>query len=265
MRPLVFVLAGAALPMLAQAGVKSAPEGGHWNAGLFLQSPTFEGNYRNVDGGQLTRWDTQSDLGLGKDKAQPGIALAYEGRRFRLALAAYGMDYAGHRAVSQDVTVDGTTYQAGADVRSALKLKDYSLDWTIKVYRWDRAYLGVDLGLNAWVLDVRARGQGSTNGGPVQYQEASFSGTLPIPQLGLSVGGHLGATADLRAYYHFLSRSGATYHRAGAEATWFPLRWVGVRAAFESEGFDVPQDSFDPDLALKLDKNGGAFGVVFRF
>jgi hypothetical protein len=70
---------------------------------------------------------------------------------------------------------------------------------------------------------------------------------------------------DLRAYYHLLSRSGATYRRAGADVRYFPVRWLGLRANFESEGFDVPRGSIDDQTALSLDKDGLGLGVVFRF
>lgn len=265
LKPLTFVLLAAGIPLCADGNTISAPKGGAWNLGLIYQGPSFSASFYNKDGQNITNFDSSRDLGLGKSSTGLGLGLDYEGRRFRLHLATYGQNYSGDQNIAQDVTVDGKLYKAGGRVQSQIKLRVYELDWTIKFYRWDEGYVGVDLGLVAWNMDVSAQGRGSVSGGPIQYTVASKAVTVPIPQLGLSVGYHFGSQVDARGYYHLLSSSGASYRRVGADLRYFPMAWLGFRLNFENEGFDVPKGSIDDNTALKIDKNGMGLGVIWRF
>ena len=252
----------AALPALhADDGLKSAPQGGHWNFGYVSQAPTFSGSYQKTGD---TSFDTDKDLGLGKDKTGAGALLDYEGRRFLLHLGTYEEDYAGNQKSTNPVTINNTTYAANTQIVSTVKLRDYELDWTIKIWRWDAAYIGLDLGFNAWSLKVSAQGNVTSNG-LTQVQADQASVTVPIPQVGLSVGGHIGRYADLRAYYHTLRDSGASYHRAGADLRIWPLKWLGVRVNVENEGFNVPKGSIGSDTTLDISKNGVGLGLLARF
>lgn len=259
------VLALLALtPLFAQDSQQSSPPIGHWTFGVLREAPDFSGNYAKVNGsGTDTSYDTNADLGLTKGTTGVGGLIEYEGRRFLLHLAAYSQTYNGNQVTTDNITINNTTITAGSQVVSQLKLKDYELDWTIKVWRWDRAYLGLDLGFNAWSLNVNA--VGTVSGGDTsQTQTAAGSVTVPIPQIGASLGAHVGYL-DFRGYYNFLSRSGATYHRAGADVRFYPLKWLGVQANVENEGFKVPKGSIDQETTLNITKNGVGFGVVARF
>ena len=256
--PLIALLALS--PLAAQDGQMSAPQAGHWNFGVVRQAPDFTGNYAKTG---ESSWDTDRDLGLSKDKTGVGALLDYEGRRFLLHMATYDQSYVGDKILTQTVTINNQAFAATARLQSQIKLRDYELDWTIKLWRWDAAYIGLDLGFNAWKLDVSA--VGTSTSGPVVTQSATDSVTVPIPQIGLSAGGHFGSSVDFRGYYNLLSRSGASYHRAGVDLRFFPLKWLGVRANFENEGFDVPKGSIGSDTTLHITKNGGGFGVIARF
>ena len=258
--PLLALLSVTALA--AQDGPRSTPPGGHWEFGVIRQAPDFSGSYSKVGG---SSYDTDRDLGLGKDTTGIGALIEYEGRRFLLHMATYSQDYIGDKVTSQDVTINNTTYSGGTEVKSQVKLRNYELDWTIKVWRWDMAYLGLDLGFNAWNLNVAAQGVGTAPGFPPQYRSDAATVTVPIPQLGGSFGAHLGKRADFRAYYNWLSRSGATYHRSGADLRFYPMNWLGLRVNYESEGFNVPEGSIDTTTALHINKNGVGFGAIARF
>jgi hypothetical protein len=246
-------------------GEPPPPRGGPWSLGLAFQGADFSGHYFYQDGQKTTAYDTTRDLGLGKSNTGMGLGLDYEGSRFRVHLATWRQDYAGDRNVAQDVSIDGQVYRAGARVQSGIKLRDHELDWTVKVLRWEEGYLGVDLGLSVWRIEVAAQGQGSVSGGPVQFASATAAGTQAIPQAGLSAGYRLGPWVEARGYFHVLSRSGANYRRAGADLRYFPVQWLGIRLNVEREGFDVPKGSLDSNTALKIDKNGAGLGVVWRF
>ena len=262
------LLALASLTALnAQDSAKSSPPGGHWNFGVIRQAPDLSGSYSKV--GETT-FDLEKDFALGKDTTGTGALIDYEGRRFMLHMATYSQNYAGRNTITRNVQIGDTTYSAGIKVASQVKVRDYELDWTIKVWRWDAAYLGVDLGFNGWNLQVDAQDvtdDPAITGLPgwTRQDPASKTITVPIPQVGASFGAHFGRYVDLRGYYHLLKRSGASYHRSGAEVRVYPLPWLGLRANVEDEGFDVPMDSIDTGTAFNLTKKGVGFGVVARF
>lgn len=260
------VLATLGISLRADApGDRPSPPQSPWSLGLTYQGADFSGNYYHLDGVNLTSYDTSGDLGLAPSAKGLGLGLDYEGRRFRLQLSTWGQAYAGDRQVVQDVTIDGKVYQAGARVQSRISLRSSELDWTIKLFRSQEGYFGLDFGLSSWSIDLTAQGQGSVAGGPVQSAFASASGKQIIPQAGLSAGYRFGPVAELRGYYHLLSRRGADYRRAGADLRYFPLPWLGLRLALERERFDLPKGSLDDRTALKIDKNGAGFGVIWRF
>jgi len=257
--PLIALL--AITPLMAGADLQSAPPGGHWTFGIIRQGPTFTGTFTDGDG---TRVDTARDLGMGKDSTSLGFLAEYEGRRFLLHLAAYGQSFSGNQVTDEQVAVDGTVYPATTRLQSQYRLKDYELDWTIKVWRWDAAYLGVDLGINAWNTTISAQGDVTANG-VTETRKASFSATAPLPQLGLSAGGHFGSDLDVRGYAHFLSVSGVSYHRVGLDVRYYPLSWLGLRANYEAEAIKAPKGSLKDDSSTVITRNGLGFGVLARF
>ena len=276
-----FGLVLIACAQLSAQGFQSSPPGGHWTFGIIRQSPGFDGSYlknSNSSGSNGsnpttstavastgTNFDTNRDLGLGKDNTGIGLLADYEGRRFLLHLATYSQSYAGNQVTSQDVNIKDTTYKAGTRLQSTLKVNDYELDWTIKLWRWEAAYLGLDLGFNSWNINVSASGNATDGNGATQSVSADDSVTVPIPQIGVSAGGHIGDRVDLRGYYNLLTYKGASYHRAGADLRYFPLKWLGVRLNVESEGFKVPLGSIGSDTAINITKNGMGLGLLARF
>ncbi len=259
--PLAVLLSLSPLSILyAQDSLMSAPPAGQWHFGVIRQAPDFKGSYEKTG---ASSWDTGRDLGLGKDTTGTGVLLDYEGSRFLLHMGTYSQDYAGDNKLTQNVTINNQTFSATARLQSQIKLRDYELDWTIKLWRWDAAYLGLDLGINDWQLDVSALG--TTTSGPLVTQSATDSVSVPIPQIGLSAGGHFGSSVDVRGYYNLLSKGGANYHRAGVDLRYFPLSWLGLRANLENESFDVPRGSIGTDTTLHITKNGAGFGIIARF
>lgn len=259
MRRVRIPLLCATLPLLAQA--PSAPQGGRWTLGAQRLAPDLSGSVYIQNSGSTSSFDLQRDLNLGKDFTLTGFLAGYEGPRFLLQVSSTGERYEGRNILTSAATVNGITYTVGTDLHSRLKVAATDLTWVIKVLRWDQAYLGVDLGANLWKLEVDATG---TSGGSTQSAHDDL--TAPIPQLGASAGAHLfGGVLDLRGSYHFLNKSGASYHHAVAEARAYPLRWLGVRVFLEDEKLDVPKDSLSSDFALNVDRKGTGLGLVFRF
>lgn len=246
----------ASLPALAQA------DGGAWYLDVHRVAPTLSGHYKGTQDGQPVDFDLQNDLGLTKDNTVVGGSLEYQGPRFGLELSLEGQNYAGDTLLNRPITISGTTYQTQARVTTTLKTLTYTGNWTIRFVRSPGPWIGLDLGVRATTVDLKAHGDTYLTGAA----DARFKSPLPMPQIGPSVGlntfeGKLVA----RAYYHYLAYKGATYHHAGADVRIFPLKWLGVRAFYDDESWKVPDNTLSKDLEIGLDRKGAGFGVVVRF
>jgi len=264
MRTLLLALL-AATSAFAQLGrVPLAGPDRTFTLGLQSYGPTFTGRLEGIQDGQPLSVDLDSDLKLGKDKADLGLLLDYQGPRFGFLIQTGGTDYKGDNTLTRNVTIDGTTYGALTRITSSLKLKTLEGVWTIRIVPLSVAWVGVDLGVQSWKMDMEATGTALT---PVPgTSTASTSVTAPIPQIGLSAGSKVpGGLFEIKGYYHYLGAKGAKYTRTNLDARFFPLPYLGVRAFYDNESFDVPKGSLNDDLMLKLDRKGGGFGLVVRF
>ncbi|HCZ33392.1 MAG TPA: hypothetical protein DHV93_08020 [Holophagaceae bacterium] len=265
MRILPIALSLCTTAAFAQLGAPGqTPSGAQrtWTLGAQSFGPSLSGHFQGVQDGQPIAVDLEGDLGLGKDKLTPGLFLDYQGPRFAFQISSGATEYRGDRVMTRTVTVDGTSYTAGTRVRSKVKLASVDGIWTIKFVRQPDAWLGLDLGVQAWTLDMDASSVPPV-GAPVA---AATRITAPIPQIGLSGGsrGYNGAV-EAKAYVHYLGYKNAKYTLFGADLRVFPVSWFGLRAFYEGGSFDVPKGSIQDDLEVKLDRKGVGFGAVVRF
>lgn len=266
MRVLPITLLLSCTAAFAQLGASYPPASDSqrtWTLGAQTFGPTLTGHFQGVQNGQPIAVDLDGDLGLGKDKTTPGFFLNYQGPRFAFQVSSGTAEYRGDRVVNRTVTVNGTSYTAGTRVLSHVKLASLDGIWTIKIVRESDAWLGIDLGVQAWTLDLDATGTPPLPASPVS---ASTRITAPIPQIGLS-GGSLGfnGAVEAKAYVHYLAYKQAKYTLFGADLRVFPVKWFGLRAFYEGGSFDVPKGSVKDDLELKLDRKGIGLGAVVRF
>ncbi len=232
--------------------------------GISSFGPTFTGQMEGVQDGQPISVNLDSDLGLAKDKANLGFLFDYQGPRFGFMAQTGGTDYLGDKTTTRTVTIDGTTYAANTRVKSSLKLKTLEGVWTIRIIPLSVFWVGVDLGVESWKMDVTATGTLAPPASGTSTASTAF--TVPIPQLGLSAGSRVpGGFVEVKGFYHYLGAKGAKYTRAGVDARFYPIPHVGLRAFYETETFDVPKGSIQDDLMLKLDRKGAGFGVVVQF
>ena len=260
-----FALLLATTAAFAQLGGPNAAPAGFlrtWNLGLQSYGPTLTGHFQGTQDGRPTAVDLDGDLGLGKDKTTPGFFLDYQGPRFAFQVSHGSAEYRGDRVVSRTVTVDGTPYPAGTRILSHLKLATVDGVWTVKFVRDADTWLGFDLGLQAFTVDLDATSMPAA--GPAT--SASTRVTAPIPQVGLSGGsrGYNGAV-EAKAYIHYLGYQGAKYTLYGADVRIYPVSWFGLRAFYESGKLDVPRGSIKDDLEFQLDRKGVGLGAVVRF
>ena len=254
-----FVALFLAVPLAAQIS------GGKWSFGVYSATPELTGYYRD-SGGLQTYFDIQDDFKLEKDKMGLGIHVDYSGNRFGFSLDYGYNDYAGQSRINRVIQMGGYNFPVGMDVTSALKNTAFEISWTTKVLRWNQAWLGVDVGIQGWYLDIQANGTPADHIFQYVDTEANEVYTVPIPQLGVS-GGFQGLKDRLALVgkAHFLAYKGAKYTRLVADARYYFLPWLGVRAFVESQSLDAPDSSIIEDIEVKLDRNGFGFGVVGRW
>ena len=121
----------------------------------------------------------------------------------------------------------------------------------------------LDLGARATQVEIEASGVNAFSG---VTAAANYKSTLPIPQIGPSLGctafdGRLVA----KGMFHLLSYKGSSYTHTGADLRVFPISWLGVRAYFDHEHTRVPKGSIKDDLDITEDRNGTGLGIVARF
>ncbi|HEX9082830.1 MAG TPA: hypothetical protein VF768_11155 [Holophagaceae bacterium] len=259
--PVVLALCGSAL--VAQVSQPATLSRRSFSFGLQVYGPTLTGHFQGVQNGQPISLDLDSDLGLGKDKTTPGVFFDYQGPRFAFQVGSGTADYRGDRTLKRDITLNGTTYHATDRVLSHVKLASVDGTWTIKLVRSDAAFLGLDLGVQVWKLDLDAHDAPPP---PMTATYASTSVTAPIPQFGLSAGVKgFEDRLEAKAFFHYLGYKSAKYTRTGVDVRFFPVHWLGLRAFYDGGSFDVPKGSIKDDLELNLDRKGGGFGAVLRF
>jgi len=262
-----FALSALTLPLAAGTPSDKTPAK-KWTFGLYGGTPSLSGHYiDNRDGeDSSTNFDIKNDLGLKTDGMGGGLYISYLGRRFGVSLDYLPSNYAGNKIIDRELNFSGETFEAG-EVVSSLKADIIDFTWTIKVFRPQNAWVGIDLGIQAWNLDAKATGR------VVDYMGHEESKTLnesvpvvPIPQIGISGGFRaFDDRLEARARASFIGYSGASYQRFGADARFYVLPWLGVRAFFDSQSFDAPDGSAVEDIEAKLDRSVFGFGVTFRF
>ena len=264
MHALSIVLLLSSTAVFAQLGAPNQPGPGierTWTLGGQTFGPSLTGHFSGTQDGKGIELDLDRDLGLGKDKATPGFFLDYQGPRFAFQISNGSAEYRGDRVVNRTVTVNGTSYVAGTRVQSHVKLASVDGIWTTKIVREPDAWLGIDLGVQVWTLDLDA-----TTVPTNPATSASTRITAPIPQIGLSGGSRgFNGAVESKAYFHYLGYKQAKYTLFGVDLRVFPVRWFGLRAFYEGGSFNVPRGSVKDDLEFKLDRKGIGFGAVVRF
>jgi len=245
-----------AIPLTAQAPA------GNWSFGVYGCVPKLSGNYRD-SGSTPTAFDIKKDFDLKSSQTGMGIHMDYLGSRFGFSLD-YGVhDFKGKTFANREFLIGGQTFHSDMDITSSLKNTTFDLNGTIKILRGSSIWLGVDVGIQAWYMDVQAEGV-SIDG--ELTDRVSENLPLPIPQIGLSLGFiGLQNNLELRGKAHLLAYKDAKYVRFAADARYYALSWLGLRAFMENQSFDLPDGSIIEDTEAKLDNNRFGFGVALRW
>jgi hypothetical protein len=245
------------VPLAAQSSA------GKWTFGAYGNTHELTGHLKDFSDEQKT-FDIQNDLNLKTDKTGTGVHMGYLGSRFGFSVDYGVQDYAGKSTINRTFKIGDQYFGQQTDVTSSLKNSAFDLTGTVKIFNIDKAWLGVNLGLQVWYLDVKAQGTDQSTSTVIEEGAETFP--APIPQIGISGGFQcLQDQLVLKGKLHFLSYSGANYTRFFAEASYYFLPWLGARAFADLQSLKVPTDSIASDLELKLERNGFGVGIVARW
>jgi len=273
MKLATIALAGlmAAAPLIGQAS-----PGKKWSFGVYGSTPDLGMYLRQRQSSDSlpdldslkTDFDSKTDLALKSGKMGMGTRIDYLGPRGGFQLDVGVHEFAGQNKVTRPIVIDNQTFSADADVTSSIKNTTVDLTGTIKILRFEHFWFGIDLGIQAWMMQVSAEAKNISSGGITKDDPDPVSANLPlpIPQVGLSFGiKGFNNVLEIRGRAHMLGYSGATYTLFAADARCYFLPWLGVRAFMENQQFDAPYGSVSDDLEARIDNNRFGFGIAFRW
>jgi hypothetical protein len=259
--PILFFLVG--IPAFAQLG--RGPGGGPeplsgWTLGFQRVQPSVSASLQGSRHGKASLVDTDADLGLARDGNPLGVLLEYQGEIHGLQFSYDSARYRGDRALPRDILLDGTSYSAGTPLQTHAKLETLEGLWTYKFVRRPDAWLGFNLGVQVFRMDLRALAATATPG------TQSIHHTGVVPQVGLT-GWSSGVDGLLesRVYARYVTYRGATSFRYGVDARAYLYPKFGLRAFFEDGRVRVPGGSVEGDLDLRADRRITGLGLVIRF
>jgi hypothetical protein len=235
---------------------------GFWSFGVYGSGPDLTGRYED-QGNSRTKFDLEADLALETENTGIGLHMDYSGPRFGFSLD-YGMqDYAGLNTIDHSLYIGGEQFPEGTRVASSLKNSAFDINGTVKFFRRSSAWIGLDLGIQAWYMDIEANGKHEVYG----TAQANETVVIPIPQAGISASLQmLENRLVLSGRAHFMNYKEASYSRISADVRYYFLPWLGGRVFWEKQSLDVPPDNgIEKDIQLKLDREGMGFGLVARW
>lgn len=254
-------------PMLSAQGYQrygsARIPSGQWTFGIYGISTSLTGRYADF-GNNLTKFDFEADLNLKTKGTGPGIHMDYSGDRFGFSLD-YGMqDYAGRNTIDRPIVIGGVHCFEGMSITSSLKNTAYDINGTVKVIRGNNSWLGLDVGIQAWYMDLKVNGEHETFG--IIGVEANETFVIPIPQIGISASFQtMQNQLVLSGKMHFMTLKGANFNRISTDVRYYFLPWLAGRLFWDKQSLDAPLDSIDKNIDLKLDRQSLGFGIVARW
>jgi hypothetical protein len=195
-------LAASALVLLAVSGsreglaqssdwaaVKGMDERFRLDVGGFFQKFTTTIRIDSPTTGRGTEVNLEDDLGLSSNQANFRADGYWRfGRHGRLDFAYTGWNRKANHVIERDITIDDTTYHAGATLDSRLKVSLVELYYGYSFWNTPKFEAGLQLGLSALFNKAEFEGTGTITGGGGSATE-SFSSegrslTAPVPAIG---------------------------------------------------------------------------------
>jgi hypothetical protein len=220
---------------------------------------SLEGSVASSGGGLAAGTDL-ADIGLDESESVFGGRIDFAGSSSHWSIASSSSSFAGSGPLDSSLDIGGFEFDVSVDIDTEMEVGTTSVMWT---YDWglgDTAHFGLGLGITSLDLAMVVTGSVETfpGSGVFTTETGSMDETLPIPMIGVRLGGDIGPVR-LEASYGFLDVSADD---AEVSVTDFDV-YVGLdilgdfgsliigyrEFAFDAE-FEDSSDSPDLDLTL---------------
>ena len=221
-----------------------------------------------------TTIDAEDDLGLATVKLQPRIdARLRLGRKHELEGGFQLAQRTGETVLQRDIEFADTTFDVGANLKSALNTNLLFLNYRYAIVATDRTQAGVGVGLGALFFSTKIDAL-SSSGNSVSYS-ASKSLTTPVGSLGLYgrflIGSRWWAETDLRLIKLKVDRFDVRYLEANLAGRYYLSRTVGLELgggldavnADVDPRFNVGDADYGPSSKVKFSLTNVRLGVVY--
>jgi hypothetical protein len=227
----------------------------------FLASNSLDGSI--ASSGEVG--DVSTDLGgLGVGDAERGFGgrLDFIGPGSQWSISHAGSNFAGDGTMSAELTLGGATIGQDADVATTLDLAVTSLLWTKNFGLGDTAHFGLGLGVTSLGITMQITEE-------ITDETGQMDETLPIPLIGLRLGGDVGPVR-VEGTYSFLKvdvdEGNVSVTDMDVYAGLDVLGDMGTLVlGYREFAFDANFKDASDSANLDLQLGGPYFGVRFSF
>ncbi|HSS63462.1 MAG TPA: hypothetical protein VLS27_03450 [Gammaproteobacteria bacterium] len=216
-----------------------------------------DGQFAGENGGSGTRVDFENDLNF--DDSQDVFAeAAVQLGPFRLSGGYLPLEFSGNGAINRNITFDGQTFTAGANVASDVEIDVFDIGLAFHILNFDdgplRVQLGPELAVKIAEIDLSFR---DTSGGASE----NVSATVPVPTLGARGRVALSDFVGVVGRVGYLAVRDNSFLDAEIQLEYSPIPLLGVFAGYRYIDVDVDES----DVVLQSTFSGVFAGVLARF
>ena len=228
------------------------------------------GEFSNAKTDQLKKKVDMDDLGLDEDAVEITLGATLRvGQRWRLRFDYFRYSDDANKRVEKDFDFNGVIIPVGGTLDSSLDIDLYVTNLSYDIYRSEKAYFGIGLGVHVADFDLDVSGEGTVGGLETGPRNGGTSLTAPLPNL--YAGGIYAFRDDLLFNYGggWMSMSYGDYDgdlifARGALEYW-PHKNIGVGAGYSYLSVDVDYETNKKKETYDVDMPGPVVYLVVGF
>lgn len=228
------------------------------------------GEFSNNKKDQPKKKVDMDDLGLEEDEVDITLGATLRvGQRWRIRFDYFRYSDDATKRVNRDFEFDDVIIPVGGTVDSSLDIDLYVTNLSYDIYRSEKAYFGIGIGVHVADFDLDVSGKGTVNGNEIDFGSGGASLTAPLPNL--YAGGIYAFRDDLLFNYGggWMSLSYGDYDgdlifARGALEYW-PHKNIGVGAGYSYLSVDVDYETNNKKETYDVDMPGPIVYLVVGF
>ncbi|TCM20869.1 hypothetical protein EDF56_102532 [Novosphingobium sp. PhB165] len=200
----------------------------------------------------------EKDLKLDKNDVLPSFTAGARFGRFIIGADYYKLKRNGDVSLADDITFDGVTYPAAANVSSGFDSTIYRLTLNYAIVKKPDLELGAGIGLHATDFVISISGEGSVGNQAAQTEVRRRKALAPLPTLGLFGIYKVAPRVELNARADYLSLNIGDYDgrlinvQGGANYNVMKNVAIGVVYRYVNYRLGVDKDSWNGRVRYKL-------------